>query len=352
MKKAKVLCFLVVMMIGLLAGQSVFANNSVRVGYLALPHYLLTAYVDEAGYGEDLGIDIHAMNFTNGPLMISAIQGGSLDIGLMSCVPVLNTAASNPDSLYVISVFQDTTSVMSLASTVEGIDTIVDLKGKKVVVPIGTGMHFFLELALRKAGLSTNDVTLLHSDPADAMYAMLSGQADATVPFGGYLFSFIEQGGWSFMWGYDLWETEPVVDVRLPDVIVVGKEFADKHPEKVVAFLEAFYRGIDDVYASEDALDWQIGRMNEIIGTEASDVQKTLFSHRPTNVPEEFEDEPSWEIWTAEAQLDLLTSGRANIWFEEAASFFVRENVIQRTPNLDRLVNYSFMNEVVANRTK
>ena len=104
----------------------------VRVGYLALPHYLLTPYTAEKGYDADYGINIEALNFTNGPLMIAAMQAGSLDIGLMASVPVINTSASNPNSLYVISVFEDTTSVMSVATAKNDIENLEDLKGKKI----------------------------------------------------------------------------------------------------------------------------------------------------------------------------------------------------------------------------
>ena len=320
----------------------------VRVGYLALPHYLLTPYTAEKGYDAEYGIKIDALNFTNGPLMIAAMAAGSLDIGLMACVPVINTSASNPDSVYVLSVFEDTTSVMSVATTKSNINKLEDLKGKKIAVPLGTGMHFFLELALKKAGLTTKDVTLLHAEPADAMYVMLSGEVDATVPFGGYLFSFLEKGGWPFFWGYQLVETEPKVDVLVPDVIVVSKKFADKYPERVVAFLAAYYKSVDDLKASPEAvLDWEVRRMDSIVGTAVNPTQKQLFTNRPTSVKGVFEKTPSWIVWNAEDQLALLKSGRVNKWFDEAADFFARQGVIPKKPKMDSVVNSTFMEQVV-----
>lgn len=346
----KVVCFsvLALTMVIFSTGALAAETPKVRVGYLALPHYLLTPYTAEKGYDADYGINIEALNFTNGPLMIAAMQAGSLDIGLMASVPVINTSASNPNSLYVISVFEDTTSVMSVATAKNDIENLEDLKGKKIAVPLGTGMHFFLELALKKAGLTTKDVTLVHAEPADAMYVMLSGEVDATVPFGGYLFSFLEKGGWPFFWGYELVETEPKVDVLVPDVIVVSKKFADKYPERVVAFLAAYYKSIDDLKANPQVvLDWEVQRMDEIIGTAVNPTQKKFFTNRPTPVPGQYEDSPSWVVWNAEEQLDLLKSGRVNTWFDEAADFFARQGVIPTRPNMDSVINYKFMEEVV-----
>ena len=208
-------------------------------------------------------------------------------------------------------------------------------------------MHFFLELALKKAGLTTKDVTLVHAELL-TQYVMLSGEVDATVPFGGYLFSFLEKGGWPFFWGYELVETEPKVDVLVPDVIVVSKKFADKYPERVVAFLAAYYKSIDDLKANPQVvLDWEVQRMDEIIGTAVNPTQKKFFTNRPTPVPGQYEDSPSWVVWNAEEQLDLLKSGRVNTWFDEAADFFARQGVIPTRPNMDSVINYKFMEEVV-----
>ncbi|WP_213973897.1 ABC transporter substrate-binding protein [Tepidanaerobacter acetatoxydans] len=325
--------------------------QKVRVGYLALPHYLLTPYVAEKGYDVDEGIELEAMNFTNGPAMIAAMQSDSLDIGIMANVPVINASATSPDTLYVVSAFEDTTSIMSLATTKTDIKEITDLKGKKVSIPLGTGMHFFLELALGKVGMSTKDLTLLHTEPNDAMYCIISGETDATVPFGGYLFSFLDEGGWPFFWGYELWETEPKVDVLVPDVIVVSKKFADKYPERVIAFLSAYYRGVDDFKKDpEGVLNWEINKMNEIIGTKTSDTQKKFFLQRPLKEKGKFEETPSWVIWSAEEQLELLKSGRVEKWFDEAANFFIKQGTIPNKPNFDNLINPMFMEQVVNKR--
>ncbi len=325
--------------------------EKVRVGYLALPHYLLTPYIAEKGYDVEEGIELEAMNFTDGPTMIAAMESDSLDIALMANVPVINTSATSPDTLYVVSVFEDTTSIMSLATAKDNINEISDLKGKTVSIPLGTGMHFFLELALSKEGMSTKDLTLLHAEPNDSMYCILSGEADATVPFGGYLFSFLDEGGWPFFWGYELWETEPKVDILVPDVIVVSKKFADKYPERVVAFLSAYYRGVDDFKKDpENVLDWEINKMNEIVGTKTSDTQKKFFLQRPLKGKGKFEDVPSWIIWSAEEQLELLKSGRVERWFDKAADFFVRQGNIPTKPNFDNLIRAEFMEEVVKKR--
>ena len=60
-----------------------------------------------------------------------------------------------------------------------GINTLADLKGKRVVVPRNTSAHYYLVAMLRSVGLRESDVTLV-TVPADAMAAaVVRGDADA-----------------------------------------------------------------------------------------------------------------------------------------------------------------------------
>ena len=60
-----------------------------------------------------------------------------------------------------------------------GINTLADLKGKRIVVPRSTSANYYLVAMLRSAGLQESDVTFVNA-PATAMAAALvKGEADA-----------------------------------------------------------------------------------------------------------------------------------------------------------------------------
>lgn len=59
------------------------------------------------------------------------------------------------------------------------IKSILDLKGKKIVVLSGTSSHYIIAKALEKIGLSTKDVELIDMNPPDAKAAFESNQVDA-----------------------------------------------------------------------------------------------------------------------------------------------------------------------------
>lgn len=338
------------LMVGLTSGIGAQTTQptTVRVGLLALPHYLLPSYARFVKYDNRYGVSLEITVFPSGPPMMSAIARGDIDIGLMGIVPVITTAATRAFPFYLLSAFEDTTSVMSVASMDPEIKTLQDLQGKTIAVPLGTGMHFFLQLALKKANLTAKDVRVLHMEPADAMYAMTGRKVDATVPFGGYVFAFLEQGGWPFFWGYELWETRPVVDVRLPDVIVTSKAFGDRNPQAVAGFLAAFYRAVDDyVRAPQAMVDWEAAEMERLIGVKVNPVMKTLLLRRPSKTRGVFESKPSWILWTAEEELELLKSGKVAKWLTEVGQFFAEAKVIPRAPDPKEFVNVQFMEQVV-----
>lgn len=75
-----------------------------------------------------------------------------------------------------------------------GLTSLTDLKGKQVGVEIGTINHFILLLALQRAGLSEQDVTLVNL-PVDASAKALSeGKLDAAALYDPYLSEQIRAG--------------------------------------------------------------------------------------------------------------------------------------------------------------
>lgn len=329
-------------------GAQVGPPTTVRVGLLALPHYLLPSYARLVKYDSRYGVGFEITVFPSGPPMMAAMARGDIDVGLMGIVPVVTTAATRAFPFYLLSVFEDTTSVMSVASMDPEIKRLQDLKGRTIAVPLGTGMHFFLQLALRKAGLTARDVRVLHMEPADAMYAMTGRKVEATVPFGGYVFAFLEQGGWPFFWGYELWETRPEVNVRLPDVIVTSKAFGDRNPRAVVGFLAAFYRAVDDYTRAPQAMvDWEAAEMERLIGVTVNPVMKTLLLRRPSKTRGVFEPKPSWILWTAEEEMELLKSGVVARWLTEVGQFFAEAKIVPRAPDPSEFTNAKFMEQLI-----
>jgi NitT/TauT family transport system substrate-binding protein len=69
----------------------------------------------------------------------------------------------------------------------ENIRTMADLRGRTVAYEDGSSTHFYLNVALRQAGLSQSDVEAVEIPDSDAVTAFRLGEVDAISTFGGML---------------------------------------------------------------------------------------------------------------------------------------------------------------------
>lgn len=129
------------------------------------------------------------------------------------------------------------------------IQSIADLKGKKVGVTKGSSSWGLLLRALQSAGLSASDVQQINLQPDEAQPAFQSGQIDAWVIWEPFRSSQIKtQGAKLIAEGKDIGAFNPAYNI-------VRTKFAKQYPELVVAYLKAYER----------ALEWQNSNLDEAI---------------------------------------------------------------------------------------
>ncbi|YBV94257.1 aliphatic sulfonate ABC transporter substrate-binding protein (plasmid) [Phyllobacteriaceae bacterium JZ32] len=159
-----------------LGGRSARADQqTVRIGYIAdFNGGSLYAIAEDQGYWEPEGLAPDLKVFTNGPLQIQALGAGSLDFGYIG-PGALWLPASGKTKVVAINSIGFADRVIAQA----GINTMADLKGKKVGVPEGTSGDMLLRLALQKAGMTIDDIQQIKMDPSTVVAAFSSRQIDA-----------------------------------------------------------------------------------------------------------------------------------------------------------------------------
>ncbi len=189
-----------------------FAADIVRIGYIGdFNGASLAAIATDQNLWAEQGLKPDLKVFTNGPIQIQAFGSGSLDFGYVG-PGALWLPASGRAKIIAINNLGQADRVIAQA----GVRTLADLKGKKVGVPEGTSGDMLLRLALRKQGMSVNDVELIRMDPSTVVAAFASRQIDAA-------------GIWYPLVG--------VIKERVPDLVELAKN-ADFFPE--IAFPTAF----------------------------------------------------------------------------------------------------------------
>jgi NitT/TauT family transport system substrate-binding protein len=221
-------------------------TNTVAGGIIIKQLGLLDKYLPHTGKYKDVTYNVTWQNATSGPPITNGMIAGKLQIGMMGDYPLLvNGATSHATG-------NDTELVAVLAYNALGSGNGVvvpknspyydlsDLKGKRVSVPFGSAAHGMLLAALQSRGLPNDYFSITNQSPEVGSTSIQESRVDAhadfvpfaeLLPFRGYarkIFDGVETGQPTF------------------HGVVIRKDFGQKYPEIVTAYIKALM----------DANDW------------------------------------------------------------------------------------------------
>jgi len=122
--------------------------------------------------------------FSGGNLITQALDANVLDLGTMSEIPPIFVADTNP-AFRIIGVIRGDVNIQAvLVPPNSKIQSIADLKGKRVGYIRATTCHYFLIKMLAEHGLTFDDITAANLAPADGLAAFVRGSIDAWAIYG------------------------------------------------------------------------------------------------------------------------------------------------------------------------
>jgi len=188
-------------------------------------------YLEEALASD--GIKVEWTKSLGSNKALEFLSGSSIDFGSSAgAAALLSKANGNPiRSIYVYS-RPEWTALVTRADT--GIDSIDDLKGKKVAVTRGTDPFVFLLRALDSVGLSERDIELVPLQHPDGKAALERGDVDAWAGLDPLMATSELERGTKLFFRKPEWNTYGVLNVR--------EEFAKQYPKYVEKVLQAYER--------------------------------------------------------------------------------------------------------------
>jgi len=123
------------------------------------------------------GIGVEWIEFQFGPPLLEAMRVGGIDIGAVGDTPPVFAQAAHGNLLYIGSIQGAPQSILLPAGS--KIQTIADLKGKKIAFGRGSAAHNLTLMTLEKAGLRYDQIQPIYLGPADASAAFERGAIDA-----------------------------------------------------------------------------------------------------------------------------------------------------------------------------
>jgi len=134
------------------------------------------------GAFDDAPYKIKFARFDYGPPLVQAATAGDIDLGYVGTVPPI-TGAAKQYGFKIVATQHGADATKAAENIIvpkdSPIQTLSDLKGKKIAIPQGSSAHGLALLALKSVGLTPKDVELVYLAPAAGATAFNTGKVDA-----------------------------------------------------------------------------------------------------------------------------------------------------------------------------
>ncbi|MCH3963680.1 MAG: aliphatic sulfonate ABC transporter substrate-binding protein [Clostridium sp.] len=246
-------------LVGSLAGCGSTANKTstqtegdaspsvITIGYQQIPNDEILAK-SKNWYEKELGTKVKFVQFDSGKDVNTAMASKSLDIALLGSTPAAIGVSQNlPYEVFWIHDVIGKNEALA-AKNKANINSIKDLKGKKVAVPFGSTTHYSLLNALKAENVPASDVTVLDMQPQDIYAAWQRGVIDAAYVWQPTLTKLIALDGKEIINSGTLAKKGIVTG----DIGIVNKDFAKKYPDVVTKYVKLQIKAYDYFKSNSD----------------------------------------------------------------------------------------------------
>lgn len=212
--------------------------ETVSLAINPVPHSIFIYIALENGYFAEQELDVRVSKFASGKDALDSLLAGGADVATAADFPLTLAGLSNQD-VYVVAMMGHFNDIKIIARKDSGINSIQDLKGKKIATKKGTSGEVFINKLFNKENISINSINLVSMDPSDMPAALIRGDIDAFVIFEPYISrAQKELGNKSIVFAPkdifgETWN------------LAVSKDFLTKNPGRIKKFLKALLKAED-----------------------------------------------------------------------------------------------------------
>ena len=223
------------------------------------------------------GYKINWKMIAGGGEVIKAMASGQVPIGEVGSSPATAAIAQGMD-MQIIWILDDIGDAEQLvAREGSGINSVQDLKGKKVATPFVSTTHYHLLAALEDAGVNPKEVEILNLRPPEIAAAWERGDIDATFIWNPVL-SRVKENGKVILSSGDLAKKgKPTFDA-----IMVNRAWAEQNKDFLTKLIAAIAKADADYKANKDK--WtpdseMVKATAKIVGAKPEDVPEAMAAY-------------------------------------------------------------------------
>lgn len=286
------------------------SDDVVNIGTMNLVNGDLIAQYEKY-YEQELGVKVNIIQFKSGKDVNAALAAGSVDITELGSAPVALGISNNVDYkvFWVGDVIGSAETLV--AKNDSGINSVADLKGKKVATPFASTAHYSLLNAIKKAGLTEADVKIVDLQPNDIYAAWQRGDIDAAYIWYPVLSELLKDGK-------TITNSEELANqgIITADLNVVRSDYAAKHPDVVTKYVKAQIKANDILLNDKDKAVKEIA---SLLAISEDDARSQI---------------GQFKYLTTDEQLNYLNDKLPQT-LADTAKFLVEQNSIKEAASLD-----------------
>ncbi|MBK3332248.1 ABC transporter substrate-binding protein [Persephonella atlantica] len=209
-------------------------DEYLKIGTNVWPGYEPLYVARELGYLKD--IPVHIVEYSSASQVMRAYRNNVINSAALTLdeVILLRSYGFRP----VVVLVMDFSNGADVIIARRGIETLSDLKGKKIGVENSALGAYMLTRALEKAGLTVNDVKIVPLEVDEHLNWFKRGKIDAVVTFEPVKSKILKAGG------RVIFDSSQIPE-EIVDVLVVEKEYLDKNPSVVKKLVNQWFRAVN-----------------------------------------------------------------------------------------------------------
>ncbi|MBW4474579.1 MAG: ABC transporter substrate-binding protein [Stenomitos rutilans HA7619-LM2] len=302
--------------------------NPVVLGYSNWVGWLPWAIAEEENLFAAHGANVELKWFDNVSSALEAMVTGQLDANSQTLNETVTFAPKAVNGETVVLVNDNSNGNDKIIVT-QGINSVADLKGKRIGVEEGIVSDFLLSLALKENGLSRNDVQTVNLETGAATAAFSAGQLDAVVAWVPFTNTALKRNG-----SQELSSSKDFPGA-IPDLLVVSQKLISERPDQVQAIVDTWFDTLKFIATNPE-------RANEIMAKRAGVTIEELQSFQA-----------GVKFFTPEENLEVFSSGdtmkHLPFAIKEISNFIVEAGFLPQVPNSDSLLDDHFIKAHIEN---
>lgn len=297
-------------------------NPPIVIGYSNWAGWWPWAIAEEEGLFKANNLNVKLQWFDGYLESMQSFAAGKLD---GNCQTLNDTISFAKDAINgeVAILVNDNSAGNDKIIVAKEINTIQDLKGKKVAVEEGVVDDFLLTLALEENGMSREDVKIVPLETGAAVAAFVAKQVDAVGAFPPFWLTALKREGAKKL------ISSKEFPGAIPDLLVVSQKLIDTQPTQVQALVKTWFDVREFMQKNPEKSD-QI--MAKRAGVTEEELQ--LFKE-------------GTKFFTIEENLEAFTPGdnmkHLNFAAEKMADFMIKVGFIPEKPDLTKILDNQFI---------